>query len=77
MFAWLDKVLKVIKSHPETLFVIRAHPDESRPGKASQESVADWVEERGGDLPNVVFVGPDEYFSSYEMIQRSKICDDL
>jgi hypothetical protein len=73
MFAWLDKVLKVIKSHPETLFVIRAHPDESRPGKASQESVADWVAERDvSTLPNIVFIGPDDYFSSYEMIQRAK-----
>ena len=73
MFAWLDKVLKVIKSHPETLFVIRAHPDESRPGKTSQESVAGWVEEHSVEaLPNVVFVNPDEYFSSYEMIQRAK-----
>jgi hypothetical protein len=73
MFAWLNKVLKVIKVHPDTLFVIRAHPDESRPGKASQESVADWASERGvAGLPNVVFVGPDETFSSYEMIQRAK-----
>jgi len=73
MFAWLDKVLRVIKSHPETLFVIRAHPDESRPGKASQESVADWVHTNGVEqLPNVIFVGPDVYFSSYEMIQRAK-----
>ena len=73
MFAWLDEVLEVIKAHAETLFVIRAHPDESRPGKASQESVADWVESRSADaLPNLVFVGPDDYFSSYEMIQRAK-----
>lgn len=73
MFSWLDQVLTVIKAHPETLFVIRAHPDESRPGKASQESVAEWVQERGVDsLPNAVFVKPDEYFSSYEMIQRAK-----
>ena len=73
MFSWLDHLLTVIKAHPETLFVIRAHPDESRPGKASRESVSDWVQNSGADqLPNVVFVGPDEYFSSYEMIQRSK-----
>ncbi len=73
MFAWLDEVLDVVKSHPETLFVIRAHPDESRPGKASRESVADWVRERNAEaLQNLVFIGPDDYFSSYEMIQRSK-----
>jgi hypothetical protein len=73
MFNWLDNLLTVIKAHPETLFVIRAHPDESRPGKASRESVSDWVHNSGADqLANVVFVGPDDYFSSYEMIQRSK-----
>jgi hypothetical protein len=73
MFTWLDGVLAVIKANPETLFVIRAHPDESRPGKASQESVTDWIHERGVEtLPNVLFVGPDSYFSSYEMIQRAK-----
>jgi hypothetical protein len=73
MFAWLDEVLDVIKAHPETLFVIRAHPDESRPGKASRESVTDWVHQRGvSSLQNVIFVGPDSYFSSYEMIQRAK-----
>jgi hypothetical protein len=73
MFVWLDEVLKVAKAHPETLFVIRAHPDESRPGKASKESVADWVRKNRVDLlPNLDFVGPDDYFSSYEMIQRAK-----
>ena len=73
MFAWLDKVLEITASHPDTLFVIRAHPDESREGKASRESVADWVLDRNvDDRPNVVFVGPDEYFSSYEMIQKAK-----
>jgi len=73
MFAWLDDVLEVAKNHPGTLFVIRAHPDEIRPGKASRESVADWVKDREAEsIPNVVFVSSDQYFSSYEMVQRSK-----
>jgi hypothetical protein len=73
MFAWLEMVEGIIRDHPETYFVIRAHPDESRPGKESRESVAEWVSARGLDkLKNVLFVGPDEYFSSYELIQRSK-----
>lgn len=73
MFAWLDEVLEVVKAHPESLFVIRAHPDESRPGKASQESVTDWVRKRDAEaLPNLTFISPDEYFSSYEMIQQAK-----
>jgi len=73
MFDWLDLVLDEIRSHPETLFVIRAHPDETRVRKASRETVAGWVEARRvTDLPNVVFVGPQETLSSYELILKSK-----
>jgi hypothetical protein len=73
MFAWLDEVLAIANRHPETLFVIRAHPDESRSGKESQETVAGWVDAHSVEaLPNVVFIPPDERLSSYELIQRSK-----
>lgn len=73
MFAWLDTTLEIARKHPETLFVIRAHPDEARPGKSSRESVADWAQRSGAlNLPNVIFVDATEYFSSYELIQRSK-----
>jgi hypothetical protein len=73
MFAWLDQVVQIARDHPDTLFVIRAHPDESRPGKSSRESVADWAaRSQVSALPNVVFVDSHEYLSSYELIQRSK-----
>ena len=73
MFAWLDSVLGIIKSHPETLFVIRAHPDETRTRKESRETVQGWVQANGIDnLENVVFVAPKETLSSYELIQKSK-----
>ena len=73
MFDWLDLVLEEIRSHPETLFVIRAHPDELRVRKASRETVAGWVEARRvTDLPNVDFVAPNESLSSYELILKSK-----
>lgn len=73
MFSWLDCVLAIIQAHPETLFVLRAHPDESRPGKESRESVANWVEQNAvRSLPNVIFIGSDEYVSSYALIERSK-----
>jgi hypothetical protein len=73
MFAWLDLILEIFQGHPETLFVIRAHPDELRPGKESRESVPMWVEQHQVDrLPNTIFVDPNEYLSSYELIQRSK-----
>jgi hypothetical protein len=74
MFAWLDLVLEIIRQHPEALFVLRAHPDEMRPGtrKVSNESVRKWVHDHGVDrLPNVVFIDSQEYVSSYELIQRA------
>ncbi|MBX3037006.1 MAG: hypothetical protein KF758_08840 [Anaerolineales bacterium] len=73
MFDWLDLVLEVIKKHPETLFVIRAHPDELRVRKASRETVGGWVESnKVTDLPNVIYVAPNEALSSYELILKSK-----
>ena len=73
MFDWLDLVIETAARNPDTLFVIRAHPDEMRKGKSSQENVLSWA--AGIDLnglPNVLIIGPDETLSSYELIQRSK-----
>jgi len=73
MFHWLDEVKTLIEKNSETLFVLRAHPDEIRPGKESLETVTDWViRNRVNLLPNVLYVGPDQYFSSYELIQNAK-----
>jgi hypothetical protein len=73
MFAWLDLVLEIVRDHPETLFVLRAHPDETRPGKTSQESVSQWVTQNHADaLPNLIFVDSEQSLSSYDLIQRSK-----
>ncbi|MFZ5879882.1 MAG: hypothetical protein ACOY0R_10975 [Chloroflexota bacterium] len=73
MFDWLDLTLELIREHRDTLFVIRAHPDELRVRKASRETVAGWAESRAVETePNVVFVGPKETLSSYELILKSK-----
>jgi hypothetical protein len=75
MFAWLDSLLGIIRQHPETLFVIRAHPDEKRSGskKLSNEPVSEWIKNNQVDtLANVIFIDSREYLSSYELIQRSK-----
>jgi hypothetical protein len=73
MFDWLDMTLEVIKEHRDTLFVIRAHPDEMRLRKSSRETVEGWVTRYEVQKePNVVFVGPHEVLSSYELIQKSK-----
>jgi len=73
MFAWLDLVRETAEKNPKILFVIRAHPDEMRKGKSSQESVISWVADQGlENLPNVMLIGPEETLSSYELIQHSK-----
>ena len=73
MFQWLDLALEAIKSHPETLFVIRAHPDELRVRKSSRETVQGWVDRHEvRKEPNVVFVSPNATLSSYELIRKSK-----
>ena len=73
MFDWLDAVLEQIKTHTDTLFVVRAHPDELRLGKESRETVADWVSSRSVDnLPNVVFIPPNKFISSYDLIKIAK-----
>jgi len=75
MFVWLDVLLDLIRDHPETLFFIRAHPDEMRPGtaKQSRESVFDWINRNQvQELDNVIFIDSGDYISSYELIQRAK-----
>jgi hypothetical protein len=74
MFGWLEVVVSAIESFPELLFVIRAHPDEDRPGKESRESVAQWYRNhRVRELPNVAFLGPSEYVDSYELAAASDL----
>lgn len=74
MFVWLDEILQAAARHPEVLFVIRAHPDEARKGKASEETVSHWAESRRvQSLPNVRFIPPTEFFSSYDLIRLSKL----
>jgi len=73
MFDWLDMTLEMICKHRDTLFVIRAHPDELRVRKSSRETVENWVSKNGVEKElNVIFIGPKETLSSYELIQKSK-----
>ena len=75
MYDWLESVMTVTQRHHETLFIIRAHPDEKRRGtqKHSRQPVSDWVAENGIDRPeNVLFIDSNEPLSSYELIRLSK-----
>jgi hypothetical protein len=74
MFEWLDSLTVLIDHHPETLFIIRAHPDEDRPGKQSRQSVSDWAKRTGvSERPNVIFFPPGDPVSSYDLIRCSKL----
>lgn len=74
MFAWLRQVIHFAAKHPSTLFVIRAHPDELRPGKEAQETVGDVVSQMNFDgMENVLFIPSLEFVSSYDLIRRAKL----
>jgi len=75
MFHWMDEILTIIKAHPETLFVIRAHPDEARPHsrKKARETVQQWAERNlVAQLPNVHYIAATEYVSSYDLVRSAK-----
>ncbi len=72
MFDWLDNLLPVIKVHADTLFILRAHPDEARRGKASRESVTMWFERNAAHLPNIHLISPQEHVNSYDLVSKSK-----
>jgi hypothetical protein len=75
MFDWLDATLEHAKTNPDVLFIVRAHPDEARPGKESNESVDEWFRQsRYTNLENVVFIPPGVQISSYELINLSGFC---
>ncbi len=76
MFDWLEETLSLARNWPNTLFVVRAHPDEFRNGsQKSCELVGDWLEEKGLlSIENLLFVPPTQYISSYELVKVSKFC---
>lgn len=74
MFDWLDTMAQLVDRHPQTLFVLRAHPDENRLGKESQQSVKTWFAKSGlAEAPNVVFLPPEDRVSSYELIRLADL----
>ncbi len=74
MFEWLEDLRLAILRNSDTLFILRAHPDEDRPGKESQQSVAEWFDRSGlRQAPNVVFFGPAQRVSSYDLTRRAKL----
>jgi hypothetical protein len=74
MFDWLRQVVVFSRLHPETLFVVRAHPDELRTGKESMETVEQILDTEGAlELDNLLFIPPREFVSSYELIKKSKL----
>lgn len=75
MFDWLHATLEFTKKSPDTFFVLRAHPDEARFGKESNETVEEWLlNSEYREVKNLFFVAPKTQISSYELIKLSKFC---
>jgi|GEM_PF-62360 len=75
MFDWLDEIMKLASLHLETLFVVRAHPAEVFPHHESEELVEDWLKAQSYlAIPNVRFIPPTDYISSYELLNISRFC---
>ena len=75
MFEWLDYTLHDAEAHPDTIFIVRAHPHDLRPWKPTKEPVSDWLRLKGYlKLPNLIFISADSGISSYELISISKFC---
>ena len=80
LFECLEVTLNEAKNQPDTLFVIRAHPDEYRASvtkkdrqQKSMELIEDWLKEKGYlNLTNLYFVSPLEFISSYQLVALSK-----
>lgn len=74
MFDWLDQLARFIRSHPDTLFILRMHPDEERPGKRSRQSVSDWARRiHLEDEENVVLLEPGDLVSSYQLTEEADL----
>jgi hypothetical protein len=75
MFDWLDEIIKLASLHQESLFVVRAHPAEVFPRHESEELVGDWLKEHSYlATPNIRFIPPTDYISSYELLNISRFC---
>ncbi len=75
MFCWLKATLQKARQNPNTLFIVRAHPDELRTGKASRQPLSEWLKKEGFlNITNIHFIAPNEYISSYELIRIAKFC---
>jgi len=73
MYDWLLFTKKLIKENPDTLFIYRSHPDESREDKKLYKSTKNWLTENGFlEFDNVYVVDSVDRLNSYELIDVSE-----
>jgi hypothetical protein len=73
LFEWLAHTLEHAPRHPDTLFIVRAHPDELRPNKLSQETIGDWLVSNGYlNQPNILFISPNDFTNSYDLVRETR-----
>ncbi len=75
MFDWLTEIGEIAARRRGTLFIIRAHPDELRPHKASRQTVEDHLAAQGIlKRSNVLFIRPDSKTDSYQLLRSADLC---
>lgn len=73
LFDWLGSTLEMARSHPDTLFIVRCHPDGKRASRISQENIEDFITKSGYlELKNVVLLDSYDITSSYDLVKLSK-----
>lgn len=73
--AWISAAIRAFEARPQHRLVIRVHPSEvALPGKITRDSLAAYVHRMFPELPpNVAVVEPDDFTSSYPLMDASDV----
>jgi len=73
MYEWLLFTKELVLENPETLFIYRSHPDESREDKRLFKPTKDWlIDNEFLNHDNVHIIDSADTLNSYELIEISK-----
>lgn len=66
-FEWITDTIAWFVDHSDSQLIIKPHPAEAKRG--TNESVADWIHDRYGKLPeNISILSPDTSVNTYQML---------
>lgn len=75
MLDWLRHTIELFRVHRSWTLIIRIHPAETQvPGRESYDSIADWIQEDVGTLPeNVRLILPKVPIDSYVLMRMAHV----